>query len=171
MELEITELTSQQINAYKELILEGLAVDADCFRITPEDEVSAPFPTTGKVDSFTLGAYDKTKLIGVASFKRDGEDRMKLRHKGILFKIYVDAEYRQRGIAKRLIQEVISRARKIDDLEQINLTVIPTNKHAKKLYENFGFETYASEQKAIKWEGKYFNEDQMKLLLNSETFL
>jgi len=167
MKIDITELTSVQEDIYKELILKGLTENSDCFRITPQDEKAAPFPTTGKIDSFTLGAHCNGKLVGVASFKRDGENRMKLRHKGILFKIYVDAEYRQKGIAKMLIQEVISRVEKIDDLEQINLTVIPTNKHAKLLYENFGFNTYASEENAIKWKGKYFNEDQMKLILKN----
>lgn len=165
MDIEIAELTSEQEDTYKNLILKGLTTDADCFRITPKDEESDPFPTTGQMDSFTLGAYYRSKLIGVASFKRDGENRMKLRHKGILFKVYVDTEYRQRGIAKKLVEEIISRSKKIDGLEQINLTVIPTNQYAKLLYEKLGFKTYASEEKAIKWGGKYFNEDQMKLML------
>ena len=165
MKVTITELTHDHTDVYKKLILKGLTVDADCFRITPEDEATAPFPTTGQMDSFTLGAYINNELVGVASFKRDGEIRRKLRHKGILFKIYVDAEHRQKGIAKQLIEEIISRSKKIENIEQINLTVIPTNKHAKRLYEKFGFKTFASEEKAIKWEGQYFNEDQMKLIL------
>ncbi len=165
MNVQITELTSAEEAEYKKLILKGLAEDAECFRITPEDEEQAPFPTKGQSDSFTLDAYLNNQLVGVASFKRDGEDRMKLRHKGILFKIYVDPAYRKKGIAKCLIQEVINRAKKIKDLEQINLTVIPTNEHAKLLYEKFGFKTFASEERAIKWEGKYFTEDQMKLVL------
>ena len=53
----------------------------------------------------------------------------------------------------------------IGDIEQINLTVIPTNNYAKSLYEKFGFEAFASEKKAVKWNGKYFDEDQMKLFL------
>ena len=167
MEINIVELTSDHLETYKKLILKGLTVDADCFRITPEDEEAAPFPTTGQIDSFTLGAYHHKQLVGVASFKRDGADRMKLRHKGILFKIFVDRDYRQKGIAKQLIQGIIERSMKIDDLEQINLTVIPTNEHAKKLYEKFGFKTFASEEKAIKWQGEYFTEDQMKLMLRN----
>lgn len=104
-------------------------------------------------------------MIGVVSFKREGENRIRLRHKGILFKLYVDTKYRQIGIAKKLIREVINRAKQVKDIEQINLTVIPTNDHAKVIYEKFGFKTYALEEKAIKWEGRYFNEDQMKLIL------
>ncbi|NQZ76866.1 MAG: GNAT family N-acetyltransferase [Ekhidna sp.] len=88
-----------------------------------------------------------------------------MRHKGILFKIYVDIAHRKQGIANGLIQEVIDRVKAINDIEQINLTVIPTNLHAKALYEKFGFNTFASEEKAIKWNGVYFTEDQMKLML------
>lgn len=166
--IRIEEITADQIEIYKELILKGLVEAEECFRITPKDERSEPFPTTNQTDSFTIGAFDENKLAGVASFKRDGMIRKKLRHKGILFKIYVHSEYRQRGIAKKLIQEVIDRVSLIKDIEQINLTVIPTNKHAKAIYENFGFKTYGSEEKAIKWKGKYFNEDQMKLTLQNQ---
>ncbi len=165
MQIEITELKADQSEHYKSLLMRGLKSDSDCFRIAPEDEQSAPFPTLGQIDNFTLGARHNGKLVGIASFKRDGASRRKLRHKGILFRIYVDREYRQMGIARKLIQQVIDRARQIPDLEQLTLTVIPTNKHAKTLYEKFGFRTFASEEKAIKWEGKYFNEDQMKLML------
>ena len=166
--IEIKEVTSKEIEVYKKLILKGLVEDEDCFRIAPEDEYEAPFPTNDQSDSFTIGAFKQNKLIGTASFKREGSNRLKLRHKGLLFKIYVDQEFRQKGIASSLIQEVINRAMLLRGIEQINLTVIPTNKYAKKLYEKFGFETFASEKKAVKWKGKYFDEDQMKLLIKKE---
>lgn len=163
--ITIKEVPSSQIDAYKVLITKGLIEDEDSFRIAPEDEQNERFPTADEADSFTIGAFDGDKLIGVASFKRDGSNRIKLQHKGLLFKIFVASSHRKQGIAKRLIQEVINRARLIQDIEQINLTVVPTNEHAKKLYEKFGFVTFASEEKAIKWQGQYFKEDQMKLML------
>lgn len=165
MEITIRELTSSDTDIFKKLIIKGLKEDAECFRITPEDEGSEPFPTCNQEDSFTLGAFSGNQLVGTASFKRDGHNRVKLQHKGILFKIFVHADHRQKGIAKTLIAQVIDRVRQVKDIEQVNLTVIPTNRHAKKLYENFGFTTFASEEKAIKWEGQYFKEDQMKLML------
>lgn len=165
----IKDVTSNYLDIYKKLILKGLKEDEDCFRIAPEDEQYEVFPTKDKADSFTIGAFQSDELIGVASFKRDGENRVKLRHKGILFKIYVNSKHRRKGIAKQLIMEVINRVKLIPNIEQINLTVIPTNQHAKKLYEKFGFETFASEEKAVKWQGKYFDEDQMKLMLENNT--
>ena len=79
--------------------------------------------------------------------------------------MYVSKEFRGKGIAKKLIEELINRVREIEDIEQINLTVIANNANAKTLYEKFGFSTFGSEQNAIKWKDKYFTEDQMVLRL------
>ncbi len=162
---EIKEVPSSKLEAYKKLVQKGFVEAEDSFRITPEDDKPEGFPTKDTEDSFTIGAYDGDQLIGVASFRREGENRRKLRHKSLLFRIYVDPDYRKQGLASRLIQEVINRAKLIEDIEQINLTVIPTNAHAKRLYEKFGFLTYGSEKRAIKWKGRYFDEDQMQLML------
>ena len=143
----------------------GLLNDKENFRITPADDTKASFPTKDKDDSFTLGAYVGDLLTGIVSFGRDGNDREKLRHKGILFRMYVSKNFRGKGVAKKLIEELIDRVRKINDIEQINLTVIANNSNAKTLYEKFGFTTFGSEQNAIKWKGKYFTEDQMVLRL------
>ncbi|WP_281228811.1 GNAT family N-acetyltransferase [Flavobacterium aquiphilum] len=163
--IEITEIKSDQIEYYKKFLTFGLINDEENFRITPNDDLNTSFPTEDKLDSFTLGAYSYKELVGVVSFARDGGDREKLRHKGILFRMYVSKNFRGQGIAKKLIEKLIERVKQIPDIEQINLTVIANNDNAKKLYEKFGFVTYGSESNAIKWKGKYFTEDQMKLKL------
>lgn len=163
--LQILEIKSAQINEYKKFIAVGLLNDEENFRITPTDDLNAPFPTKDKDDSFTLGAYINDILIGIVSFSRDGSDREKLRHKGILFRMYVSKEFRGKGIAKKLIEEVVKRAKKLNGIEQINLTVIANNATAKALYQKIGFITFGSELNAIKWKGKYFTEDQMVLQL------
>lgn len=163
--LAITEIKSDQNEQYKRFLNFGLFHDEENFRITPEDDLNAPFPTADKPDSFTLGAYAGNELAGIVSFTRDGENREKLRHKGILFRMYVSKDFRGQGIAKKLIGAVIERVKEIPDIEQINLTVIANNDTAKTLYEKFGFVTFGSEPNAIKWKGKYFTEDQMVLKL------
>ncbi len=164
-EIKILEIKSTQNIEYKDFLKVGLINDEENFRITPTDDLNFMFPTKDKEDSFTLGAYIENSLAGVVSFSRDGNDREKLRHKGILFRMYVSKEFRGKGIAKQLIGELINRVVKVTDIEQINLTVISNNENAKKLYEKFGFETFGSEKNAIKWKGKYFTEDQMVLKL------
>ena len=163
--IEITEIKSDQIEEYKTFLTFGLIHDEENFRITPNDDLHALFPTKDTLDSFTLGAYSDNELAGIVSFTRDGGDREKLRHKGILFRMYVSRDFRGQGIAKKLIGELIERVKQLADIEQINLTVIATNDNAKKLYEKFGFVTFGSESNAIKWKGNYFTEDQMTLKL------
>jgi ribosomal protein S18 acetylase RimI-like enzyme len=163
--IEIIEIKSDQSEPYKKFINFGLINDEENFRITANDDLNAPFPTKDTYDSFTLGAYVENVLSGIVSFGRDGNDREKLRHKGILFRMYVSKNFRGKGIAKKLIENLIERVKLIPDIEQINLTVISNNENAKKLYEKFGFETFGSEQNAVKWKNKYFTEDQMKLKL------
>lgn len=164
-DIEIIEIKSDQLKQYKTFLAFGLVNDEENFRITPNDDLNAPFPTKDKVDSFTLGAYSENQLAGIVSFARDGGDREKLRHKGVLFRMYVSKHFRGQGIAKKLIQTLVERVNQIADIEQINLTVIANNDNAKKLYEKFGFVTFGSESNAIKWKGKYFTEDQMTLKL------
>lgn len=164
-DIKIVEIQSHVINEYKNFLLPGLIKDEENFRITPADDLEAPFPTKDKADSFTLGVYMDDVLAGVVSFTRDGIDREKLQHKGILFRMYVDVNFRGKGIAKKLIEALLIRVKEMDDIEQINLTVVAGNATAKTIYEKFGFTTFASEQNAIKWKGKYFTEEQMVLRL------
>lgn len=163
--LKITEIKSDKIKQYKDFLNIGLITDEENFRITPNDDLNAAFPTKDKIDSFTLGAFIDNELAGVVSFERDGANREKLRHKGILFRMFVSKDFRGHGIAKKLINQVIEQVKAITDIEQINLTVISDNENAKKLYEKIGFTTFASERNAIKWKNKYFTEDQMVLIL------
>ncbi len=161
--IEIKEILSTQIEQYKMFLATELQNDEESLLITPKDNLNASFPTKDRNDNFTLGAYSKNILVGIASFVRDGEDREKLRHKGLLSTMYVSKEFRGYGIARQLLEEIINRVKTISEIEQINLIVLTDNLKAKKFYEKFGFEKYGTEQNSIKWKGKYFAEDQMVL--------
>jgi len=163
--IEIKEIFSTQMEQYKMFLDVALQNNEGSLLITPKDNLNAQFPTKDRIDSFTLGAYVENILAGVVSFTRDGEDREKLRHKGILSTMYVSNQFRRHGIAGALLQEVIKRVKAVPGIEQINLVVVATNSRAKQLYEKFGFEKFGTERNSIKWENRYFDEDQMVLRL------
>ena len=163
--IEIKEIFSTQMEQYKMFLDVALQNNEGSLLITPKDNLNAQFPTNDRIDSFTLGAYVENILAGVVSFTRDGEDREKLRHKGILSTMYVSNQFRGHGIAGALLQEVIKRVKAVPGIEQINLVVVATNSRAKQLYEKFGFEKFGTERNSIKWENRYFDEDQMVLRL------
>lgn len=165
IELTISEITSSQSKLYKDFFLRGLVEDEENFRISPSDESNASFPTADRTDNFTLGAYVGDVLAGVVSFERDGAEREKLRHKGTLFRMLVAKEFRAQGVGKKLMEEVIGRVKNIQNIEQINLTVVALNHTAKQLYEKYGFRVFSVEEHAIKWKGKYFTEESLVLRL------
>ena len=168
--IEIKEIFSRQNEEYKKFLELALRADEESLLITYYDITNLTFPTKDRNDSFTLGAYVDAVLAGVVSFARDGEDREKLRHKGLLSTMYVAKEFRGWGIAKKLLEEVINRVRAIPDIEQINLIVIATNAKAKPLYEQFGFVRFGTERNSIKWKNNYFAEDHMVLHLRQNDF-
>jgi cyclohexyl-isocyanide hydratase len=165
--MEVREIYASDIAAYKAFFLKGLVEDEANFRISPEDERDAPFPTLGTPDSFTLGAFEDQRLAGIVSFQREGRDRVKLRHKGLLFRMYVDPQFRGKGVGRALITTLLGRVATLGDIEQINLTVVSSNPVAKKLYEQFGFVSFALEKNALKWKGHYYTEEQMVLFLDN----
>lgn len=148
---------------YKTFFQQGLRAHPDKFRISVEDEAQEPFPTDGLLDSFTLGVIDNSnQLHGVVSFRRSEPNRSKLRHKGLLFRMYVKASSAGKGLGMLLIRELMHRIGQLGDIEQINLTVIQSNTKAIAFYKSFGFEVFAQERKAIKLDKKtYLDELQM----------
>lgn len=161
--ITIKEITSHQIKEYKDFLTRGLINEQGSFGVTPEEEASAPFPTEDAEDSFTLGAYADKDLIGVVSFIRDTRDRVKLRHKGRLIRMFVSDSHRGRGVGKLLVEELLKRVRNIHDIEKVTLTVVVSNSAAKSLYQKFGFVSYGVDEHAIKWNGKYSDDDLMVL--------
>ena len=127
----ILEMKSDQVELYKKFFGFGLTDAEESFRITSNDDANAPFPTKDKEDSFTLAAFVDDHLGGIVSFERDGYNREKLMHKGILFRMYVSKNFRGKGIGKALIEELLERVKKLGTIEQINLTVIANNETAK----------------------------------------
>ena len=166
--MTIRALTTADAVAYQALMRCGLREHAEAFRIAAEDagEPMVPFAAS-RPDAFTLGAWlDDGQLVGVVSFER--ETRAKLRHKGLLYRMYVRADASGRGIGRKLVREAVRRARAIEGLEQINLTVVASNVRARNLYASEGFKSFALEKRGLKMGTRYFDEEQMALHLTQQ---
>jgi cyclohexyl-isocyanide hydratase len=164
----IRELVPADTATYQALMLSGLKEHSESFRISAQDagEPQVPFAAS-RPDAYTLGAWQADgRLVGVVSFER--ETREKFKHKGLLYRMYVHAEAAGAGIGRKLIRETIRRARGIEGLEQINLTVVASNTRAKRLYSSEGFVSFALEKNALKLGKVYYDEEQMALSLHKE---
>jgi ribosomal protein S18 acetylase RimI-like enzyme len=168
--MEIRELTASDAEAFRVVRLEGLQLNPEAFGSSYEEQKDRPLSSyadrlrdsAATPDAFTLGAFEGG-LVGTAGFVRD--QGAKMRHKGMIWGVYVAQHARGRGVARALMDESIGRARAMPGLEQIYLTVMSTNEPALRLYRALGFETYGRERRALKIGETYYDEDLMVLWL------
>lgn len=168
--MNIRLLDDDDAEVYRDVRLRALKNAPDSFGSTYEKEVTR---TVGDFierirhtkDQFTLGCFDDSNtLVGIVNFVR--ENMLKTAHKGNIYGMYIDPQFRGRGLGKALLFALIERATKeCEGLEQIHLTVVSKNESAKRLYTTMGFEIYGVEPHALKFDGHYFDEDLMVLRL------
>ena len=64
---------------------------------------------------------------------------------------------------KKLVITAIQKARTMEVVEQLNLSVVSSNEPAKKLYLSLGFEAFGFEKKALKIGKNFLDEDHMRV--------
>ena len=165
--MNIRILKESDAHIYQELRLDALKMNPESFGSTYEREAGFTLETVMErikptKDKYIMGAFDpKGSLVGIVTFIRENDT--KNRHKGNVFGMYIAPHSRGQGLGKVLMKELISKAKNCDGLEQINLTVVSNNDHAKNLYQSLGFKVYGTERNALKDQGHYFDEDLMVL--------
>jgi ribosomal protein S18 acetylase RimI-like enzyme len=152
---------------YRNFRLEALQNNPESFGSSYEEEKENTLETYKSRfqsdESFTFGAFENEKLIGIVTLVK--ENKFKLKHKANIFSVYVSPEKRGIGIGKCLMEKAIKKAKDLEGIEQISLTVVTTNKSAKKLYKSLGFEVFGREKRALKVDHTYFDEEHMVLFL------
>lgn len=87
---------------------------------------------------FVIGAFtNDDRLVGMVRFRRDL--RTKARHKSMLHTMYVDPEFRNCGLGRRIVLDLLERVRRLEGLEQIHLWVLHADGSASGFYKKFGF--------------------------------
>ena len=86
------------------------------------------------------------------------EHKLKKKHKAIIWGMYVSPAFRGKGIVKKLLLEVIRRAKNIDGLSKIMLSVTQAQEKALGFYEYLGFVKYSVEKDAIRVDGQKIDE-------------
>ncbi|MCM3719930.1 GNAT family N-acetyltransferase [Fictibacillus phosphorivorans] len=167
--MEIRLLTPEDAEAYWEMRLEALKNHPEAFATSYEEalERENPIEQTAnrlKVDGdFTFGAFQENSLIGSVTLVQDKITKMK--HRAHIFAMYVKPEHRHSGAGNALVKAAINHAKQIPDLLKLNLTVVSSNEKAKALYSSLGFTTYGKEEKALRVNETYYDEELMVLFL------
>jgi RimJ/RimL family protein N-acetyltransferase len=169
--MEIRLLNEADAESYFGLRLRMLREHPDAFTSSHDEEALRPLSwTQERLKSrevppvrFVLGAFSETgRLVG--SVGLSVEEKLKQRHKALLFGMFTATEERNKGVGRALLAECLSRASRVPGLEQINLTVTEGNS-AERLYASVGFERYGIEHRAIRCDGKYYGKVHMVLHL------
>ena len=112
-------------------------------------------------NNFVLGAFVDGRLRGMVGFVR--EKGIKRRHKGMVWGVYVGPELRGRGVARRLLESLLARARTLPGLERILLAANADDPSATGLYQRVGFRTFGREPAALKIGDRYIDDVHMGL--------
>jgi GNAT superfamily N-acetyltransferase len=112
-------------------------------------------------DDFIFAAFEGESAVGMVGFYR--EIALKRRHKGWIWGVFVAPVARGRGIAKKLMQSTIARAKTLPGLEMVLLTVSAEQPVPRHLYESLGFRSFGTEPKGLKIGNEAKDEENMVL--------
>lgn len=164
----IRQLDEGDAVSYRALRLHLLQVSPDSYGTTYAEAIERPVEQTAArlrehsdpAVGFTLGAF-APDLVGMVTVLRD--EGTKTRHKASVFSMGVAAAERGRGIGRALMIEAVARARQLDGLEQLLLTVVLPNDAARRLYHGLGFVTYGIDRRGLKLGAQYWDEEHLLL--------
>ncbi|MBC7541805.1 MAG: GNAT family N-acetyltransferase [Candidatus Sericytochromatia bacterium] len=170
----IRPLTETDVPAYQALRLRGLCEEPVAFGASAEEAalespaaIIAHWQDSAKTPgNFVLGAFLADNLVGIVGLTR--EKKAKLRHRALLWGMYVAPEAQGRGIARALIADLVARAKAVEDLEQIHLNVTSVMTVARSVYLRLGFEICGHERQAMKLADRYYDCEQMVFWLREQ---
>ena len=110
-----------------------------------------------------FGAYAEGTIVGMAGFRQQAGQ--KDAHKGYVWGLYVQPNYRGTGIGSALLHALILVAQTL--VEQVTLSIVNGNDPAATLYRKFGFQIYGIEPRALKTPNGYDDEIHMIKFLKS----
>ena len=168
--MRIRKMVITDVARYRDLRLQALADSPTAFGSSVDEQREhdletyiqrIPAPDSDNA-TFVAESADQ-RLTGMIGFSRS--PRVKMRHKGSIWSVYVEPAARGKGVSRALMDATIAHARQLEGLRLVVLNVVVTNFPAIRLYESYGFEIWGTEPEALYVDGRYYDEHYMTLRL------
>ena len=114
-------------------------------------------------DGGIWGAFAGGGLVGMVGLQREAGEKM--RHKAMIWGMYVGAAGRGLGLGRALLEAAIAHARAMPGLDRLGLTVNPEQAAAFGLYRALGFVEWGREPAGLRVDGADVDEAHMALVL------
>ncbi|HZO12285.1 MAG TPA: GNAT family N-acetyltransferase [Polyangiaceae bacterium] len=169
--MEIRRLDDHDADTWLAVRLRALRDHPEDFYASVEDEATLPMEEVKERlardprQAFVLGAFPDGELVGTAGMFR--ERFGKAHHKAVVWGMYVAPRARRRGIGRKLMVELVARARAAG-VERLQLSVSAGNRAARALYIELGFEPWGMEPDSFRVDGRSIDEEHLALRLNQE---
>lgn len=168
----IFKATKENFNNVKNLMLTALKEDPLGFSSSfNEYNDSSEYWWSSYLDSYLSGERDlmlldkeDEKIVGMSGLLFNKQERKK--HVALIAWVYVLKDYRRRGIANALLNELIRISKEINDLEKLTLMVNNSQIEAIEMYKKFGFTERGVLKKDLKVGEKYLDTIIMELNLD-----
>jgi ribosomal protein S18 acetylase RimI-like enzyme len=155
----IRRFTAQDAGTFRAIRLEALHAAPEAFCATYEEDAAKPaawYAERAEKDVLYAGWLDgEAEPSGLAGYFTDCGQ--KSRHKAHIYSMYVAPRARGTGMGQALVQGLCDHATQ-SGYELIQLGVFDDNLPAIRLYEKCGFLLYGTEPKAIKFQGRDYDE-------------
>ncbi len=160
-------LAERDVEVLWKLRLQALESVPEAFGESAEEhrqtsmEVYAKRLRDGGDENFVIGAFAGSDLVGMVGFYR--ELRLKRRHRGGIWGMFVAPSCRGQGIGAALLQDALTRAKAIPGLRGVHLSVTASQPAARRLYVSAGFRSYRTDAEALMVGDRYIDEEHMLL--------
>ena len=163
----VRRLTAEDAEDFLALRLEGLSRHPQAFGADTARDAALGMDEWRRrlAGNPVFGGFHDDRLVGAAGMYR--ESPMKMRHKAVLWGVYVTEAARGLGLGRALVEAAVAEARQ--QVEQVMTSVSVGNQAALDLYLSLGFQLWGVQPRALKVEDRYIDEIELILLLEDDS--